>query len=63
MLPHEVEAFEVRQDAGYGARWIKSDDGWVFRGFVEPPMEEGHERGKLGYALSGIAVCATVLGA
>ena len=42
---HDVEAFEIRQEAGYGARWMKTDAGWVFRGFVEPPMEAGHEKG------------------
>ena len=34
---------EVRQAQGYGARW--SMDGAVFRGFLEPHMENGHTRG------------------
>lgn len=35
--------FEVREALGYGARW--SADGSVFRGFLEPHMEDGHEKG------------------
>lgn len=35
--------FEVREASGYGARW--STDGAVFRGFLEPHMEDGHEKG------------------
>lgn len=35
--------FEVRQESGYGARW--SADGAVFRGFLEPHMDDGHEKG------------------
>ena len=34
---------EVRQAQGYGARW--SVDGAVFRGFLEPHMENGYTRG------------------
>ncbi|CAM9606116.1 unnamed protein product, partial [Ascophyllum nodosum] len=34
---------EVRQAQGYGARW--SVDGAVFRGFLEPHIENGHTRG------------------
>ena len=39
----EGGVFEVREKSGYGARW--STDGIVFRGFLEPHMEDGHERG------------------
>ncbi|KAL2654038.1 hypothetical protein R1flu_022166 [Riccia fluitans] len=35
-----VPVFEIRVGAGYGARW--SQDGSKFRGFLEPPMEEGY---------------------
>ncbi|KAL3685998.1 hypothetical protein R1sor_004020 [Riccia sorocarpa] len=35
-----VPVFEIRVAAGYGARW--SQDGRTFRGFLEPPMEEGY---------------------
>lgn len=39
----EDGVFEVREESGYGARW--STDGAVFRGFLEPHMEDGHEKG------------------
>lgn len=55
-LPHEVLVYEVRVAEGYGMRWSQdqadrpdSDGGektnwpWIFRGFVEPSMENGHE--------------------
>jgi len=42
-LPHEVYVFEIRTNEGYGARWTA--DGNFFRGFVEPMMEDGHEKG------------------
>lgn len=35
--------FEVREKSGYGARW--SADGAVFRGFLEPHMDDGHDKG------------------
>lgn len=35
--------FEVREESGYGARW--SADGAIFRGFLEPHMDHGHEKG------------------
>ncbi|CAM9310256.1 unnamed protein product [Scytosiphon promiscuus] len=35
--------FEVREASGYGARW--SADGSTFRGFLEPHMDDGHEKG------------------
>ncbi|KAI9007738.1 hypothetical protein DFJ74DRAFT_372608 [Hyaloraphidium curvatum] len=45
-LPHGVVAYEVRDGEGYGARWTVDEGGGVrFRGFLEPPMEDGHGRG------------------
>lgn len=35
--------FEIREALGYGARW--SADGVFFRGFLEPHMKDGHEKG------------------
>ncbi len=35
--------YEVRNKEGYGVRW--SLDGLQFRGFLEPQMENGHEKG------------------
>lgn len=58
-LPHRVLVYEVRVEEGYGMRWSQ-DRGvldnagcpgsvdsmpWIFRGFVEPMMENGHEVG------------------
>ena len=55
-LPHQVLVYEVRVAEGYGMRWSqdrgdregdeessKDNHPWVFRGFVEPYMENGHE--------------------
>ena len=42
-LPHEVFVLEIRNRLGYGLRW--SYDGKIFRGFLEPQMENGHEAG------------------
>jgi len=53
-LPHEVLVYEVRVAEGYGMRWSQDQAGrpdeggkenrlWIFRGFVEPSMENGHE--------------------
>ncbi|XP_078342093.1 uncharacterized protein LOC144627941 [Oculina patagonica] len=42
-LPHDLKVIEVRCAEGYGARW--SYDGKVFRGFLEPQMEDGHAAG------------------
>ncbi|XP_022801814.1 uncharacterized protein LOC111339424 [Stylophora pistillata] len=42
-LPHGLKVIEVRCIEGYGARW--SYDGKVFRGFLEPQMEDGHAVG------------------
>jgi len=33
---------KLRIDRGYGIRW-QTDA--IFRGFLEPPMEDGHEKG------------------
>ena len=52
-LPHEVLVYEVRVVEGYGMRWsqdqVDRSDGvkkenrpWIFCGFVEPSMENGH---------------------
>ena len=42
-LPHGVHVLEIRGSEGYGARW--SQDGTVFRGFLEPQMSDGHAVG------------------
>ena len=42
-LPHQTYVLEMRSSAGYGLRW--KHDGAVFRGFLEPQMENGHEMG------------------
>ena len=44
VLPHEEYVIECRQKDGYGMRWTtgKSKE---FRGFLEPPMADGHEKG------------------
>lgn len=53
-LPHEVLVYEVRVPEGYGMRWsqdqadrlddVKKENWpWLFRGFLEPSMENGHE--------------------
>lgn len=39
-IPPKVEILEIRIAEGYGMRW--SIDG-KFRGFLEPPMEDGHD--------------------
>ena len=43
LLPHDVKVLEVRNELGYGARW--SCDGTMFRGFLEPQMNDGHSVG------------------
>ncbi|KAG6611237.1 Sporangia induced Predicted protein [Phytophthora cinnamomi] len=40
-LPHAHAMMEVRNALGYGARW-DAETG-AFRGFLEPPMANGHE--------------------
>ena len=43
-LVEESFAYEIRNALGYGARWeFKPNDKIFFRGFLEPPMENGHE--------------------
>lgn len=42
-LPNEEPVLEVRVSEGYGARWLIEKK--IFRGFVEPMMEGGHEKG------------------
>ncbi|KAF9070939.1 hypothetical protein BDP27DRAFT_1219825 [Rhodocollybia butyracea] len=58
-LPHSVLVYEVRIAEGYGMRWSQDQSmkdsldadadaempPWIFRGFVEPMMENGHELG------------------
>jgi hypothetical protein len=42
-LPNDEPVVEVRVTQGYGARWLILKK--MFRGFVEPMMEGGHEKG------------------
>ena len=52
-LPHEVSVLEMRVKEGYGLRWAvrySPEPQWTcivdhFRGFLEPPMSDGHEKG------------------
>jgi hypothetical protein len=54
-LPHRVLVYEARVPEGYGMRWSQDqsvgDDGtcegrpWIFRGYIEPMMDNGHEVG------------------
>ena len=41
LLPHNVIALEMRVEGGFGARWDLTNA--IFRGFVEPYLENGHE--------------------
>jgi hypothetical protein len=41
-LPGDIPILELRIEAGYGARWQVDGE---FRGFLEPPMEDGHSKG------------------
>ena len=43
-IKHDVRIVEIRQTEGFGARW--SHDASMFRGFLEPQMENGHEIGR-----------------
>ena len=43
LLPHQLVIIELRNDKGYGIRWQVNDG--MFRGFLEPQMEDGHEKG------------------
>ncbi|CAI5729861.1 unnamed protein product [Hyaloperonospora brassicae] len=40
-LPHAHATMEIRNALGYGARWDAETQ--TFRGFLEPPMANGHE--------------------
>lgn len=54
-LPHQILVYEVRVAEGYGMRWsqdqsdhegdvgIEEIPPWIFRGFLEPTMINGHE--------------------
>ena len=42
-LHDTVNLLEIRNSNGYGARWLA--DGSKFRGFVEPQMADGYEKG------------------
>jgi hypothetical protein len=42
-LPQEIIIIELRITDGYGIRWQVNDG--TFRGFLEPQMEGGHEKG------------------
>lgn len=42
-LPNEEPVIEIRVQEGYGLRWLINKQ--QFRGFLEPMMEGGHERG------------------
>ncbi|KAH3757433.1 sodium-coupled neutral amino acid transporter 10 [Pelomyxa schiedti] len=44
MLPHDIPIYEIRNREGYGARW-SVDPPFEFRGFLEPQMADGHEKG------------------
>ncbi|EGG18156.1 hypothetical protein DFA_06823 [Cavenderia fasciculata] len=43
LLPHNITIIEIRNYLGYGLRWDAS--GESFRGYLEPQMEDGHEKG------------------
>ena len=43
LLPHNLIIIELRIDKGYGIRWQVNDG--MFRGFLEPQMDDGHEKG------------------
>eukprot|EP00041_Stephanoeca_diplocostata_P004921 m.53516 g.53516 ORF g.53516 m.53516 type:complete len:61 (+) comp15448_c0_seq6:911-1093(+) len=42
-LDDNTNLLEVRNSLGYGMRWLA--DGSEFRGFVEPQVEDGHDKG------------------
>jgi hypothetical protein len=41
-LPHNIAIVELRITEGYGIRWETTG---AFRGFLEPQMLNGHEKG------------------
>ena len=41
-LPHQIGIIELRNDKGYGIRW--EVESCFFRGFLEPQIENGHEK-------------------
>lgn len=43
LLPHDVVVLEIRIESGFGCRWDLTQG--IFRGFVEPYMENGYEVG------------------
>ena len=43
LLPHQEMTIECRIELGYGMRWTIKDN--AFRGFLEPQMEGGHDKG------------------
>jgi hypothetical protein len=43
-LPQARRAYEIRVPDGYGTRWELSEGKIIFRGFLEPMMEGGHEK-------------------
>ena len=43
LLPHDVVVLEIRIESGFGCRWDLAQG--IFRGFVEPYMENGYEVG------------------
>ena len=43
LLPHNLIIIELRVEKGYGIRWQVNDG--MFRGFLEPQMDDGHEKG------------------
>jgi hypothetical protein len=42
-LPGDKPSIELRTEQGYGIRWQVED--YMFRGFLEPQSEDGHEKG------------------
>lgn len=40
-LPHEISCLEIRNNEGFGGRWDLTSN--MFRGFVEPYLENGFE--------------------
>lgn len=57
---HDLDVFEVRTVEGYGARW--SEEGTFFRGFLEPQMADGHEKGSNPYVAWPILTISCAVG-